>query len=148
MKKFEFKLQRLLEIRQRQEDEQKIELAKASGAYQLEVNKKTQILDNIHELRQKIKSSGKMSLDTMRAYDILVQNSDTAIREVELEMEKKRLVMEQELKKYTKLKQKRRAVEILKEKAQKKYDTKAQREEINTLDEIGKNIYLQQNSDK
>ena len=147
MKKFEFKLQRLLEIRQKQEDNQKIELAKASGAYQLEANKKIKILDNIHELRQKIKDSKNMSLDTMRAYDILIQNSDTAINEVEREMEKKRLVMEEELKKYTELKQKRRAVEILKEKAIKEYNIKAQKEETNRLNEIGKNIYLEHNKE-
>ncbi len=40
MKKFDFKLQKLLEIRQKKEDQEKIELSRASGAYQFVFTKK------------------------------------------------------------------------------------------------------------
>lgn len=52
MKKFDFKLQKLLEIRQDKEEQEKIELGKASGAYQFEVNKKVKILDRLSIFRK------------------------------------------------------------------------------------------------
>jgi flagellar FliJ protein len=144
MKKFSFRLQRLLDIRQKLEDEQKIVLAKASGDYQLEVNKKNRILETVSHFRDSIKGKPP-DINELRAFDKLLTDSDAAIRVIEIEMEKKRKIMEKELAKYTKLKQDKRAVEILKEKALNEHREAQKREENMEIDEIGKNVFIRKN---
>lgn len=141
MKRFEFRLQRLLEIRTDKEDQQKAVLAKASGEYQNALNEKSEILRHLDETRQMIRS-GQPSLSQLQNYDHLLQNSEYAIDELEKKIEDKRQKMEKELQKYTKLKQERMAVEKLREKAYDQYKYETEREETFTNDEIGKNIYL------
>lgn len=146
MKKFQFRLQRLFEIRQEKEDQQKAILAKASGEYQRALNEKNDILHHVDEARNNILSSqddsGNLSLSQLRNFDKMLQDSEYVIDELEIKIDKKRQKMEKELQKYTKLKQDRMAVEKLKDKAYEQYQYETQREEIRTNDEIGKNIFL------
>lgn len=142
MKKFQFKLQRLLEIRRDREEEQKIVLAKASGEYQKEVMRKQGVLDNVENFRKELKQTAHMSLSQLQAYDLLLQKSDAAIVEIDKEIERRKRVMEKEMEIYVKMKQDRRAVELLKEKAYKQYQEDANKEEIAVLDEIGRNSFL------
>ena len=143
MKKFEFRLQRLLEIRQKKEDQEKIELAKASGAYQKELNKKQKILGNIGDFRKDlIQNKKSLSLNMLQSFDKLVRNSEIVMKKLEVVIEEKRAVMQTHIDKYAQLKKDKRAVEILKEKAQKRHDEESSREEQSDLDEIGKNLHL------
>lgn len=142
LKKFQFKLERLLEIRKDREEEQKIVLAKASGEYQKEVMRKQAVLDNVEGFRNQLKSIPNPGLSQYQAYDVMLQHSDAAIAEIDKEIEKRKRVMDREMEIYVKLKQDRRAVELLKEKRYKQYQEEAQKEEGAFLDEIGTNNYL------
>ena len=141
MKKFQFGLQRLLEIRQKREDEQRIRLAKASAAYQMEVNAKNRILDNIGDYRKKLSKTEKLNLGQLQEFDYFVTKGSEGIKEIEKEMEKKRVLMQKELDIYVEKKKERRTVEILREKALTKHQEETLREEQAILDEIGIRIY-------
>lgn len=141
LKKFEFRLEKLLEIRRRREDEEKIELARASGAYQIEVNRKEKILHTLREYRKDILSGDRLDAGRLRAFDQWVKASDFAVHDIEKTIEEKRLVMEEHVKKYTGLKRDRRAVEILREKAWDQWRRDERREETAELDETGATLY-------
>ncbi|OHD55927.1 MAG: flagellar export protein FliJ [Spirochaetes bacterium GWF1_51_8] len=148
MKRFSFRLQRLLDIRKDREEEAKIELAKASGAYQLEVNKKLGMFETLRELRSSLSARGNLTLAELQEYDRLSQDTDLAVLVLDKEIEAKKLIMEEKLVIYTKLKQERRAVEILKEKALEKYREEEKREEQQVLDEMGQNIHRKNQADR
>ena len=143
MKKFTFKLQRLLEIRERLEEEARVELAKASGDYQIVLNRKNKAIQSVQHARSE--SETKLSFENLRNYDLLQQETDRAILEIDKELEGKREIMEQKKAVYVKKKQDKRAVEILKEKALARYQEEESREEQKNLDEIGKNVFLKNN---
>lgn len=147
MKRFQFRLQKLLEIRQKKEDREKIELAKASGAYQLEVNKKQKVLNMLNNYRGQLGKNKKLTLRELQEYDRLVSNSDAALGIIEEEIARKKEIMNTHIERYAKLKQERMAVEKLKERAWKRYQEEEKREQQRMLDEIGQNIYLR-NKDK
>ncbi len=143
MRKFEFKLQKLLEIRQKKEDQEKIELAKASGAYQFELNKKEKILNGLNNLRQElVKNKNKLLLENLKSYDRFIRNSDLAINKLNVVIEEKRQIMQEHIEKYAALKRDKKAVGVLKDKAVKRYEEEANKEEQKDTDEIGKNLYI------
>ncbi len=148
MKKFQFKLQRLLEIREKKEEEARIDLAKVSGEYQKVVNEKTGILDQIRETRHRLSTNPQRDLNELRAYDRLQQDADSAIIELDKEIAARKKVMDAKLAVYTEKKKDRRAVEILREKAYARYEEENRKMEQNEMDEIGKNIYLKQQQDQ
>ena len=144
MKKFEFKLEKLLEIRKRREEQQLLILSKASGEYQMEVNKKNSILSQIKNERAKLhEKMGALSLDDLKIYDEMTKRGDLAIFKLDEVIEEKRKKMQIEVDKYTAAKKDKRAVEILREKALKKYNYEVLQEERKDIDEISRNLYLQ-----
>ena len=147
MKKFEFKLQKLLEIRQKKEDEEKLELARASGDYQLSINQKEKILSTVKEYRKSLSdNSGKLDASRLRAFDQYLKNSDFAVVELDVTIAEKRAIMEKHIQIYSELKKDRRAVEILKEKALERYKEEERKEEQSMLDDVGRDIYLKNNN--
>ncbi len=143
MKKFEFKLQKLLEIRQKKEDQEKIELGRASGAYQYILNKKEKIVDNVRTTLAALgKNKAKLNLKDLQAYDRMVKDADVAVKRLEVEIEEKRKIMQEHIDKYAALKRERRVVEILKEKAYKRYEDEASKDEQKLIDEIGKDQFV------
>ncbi len=140
MKRFVFPLQKLLEIRQKREDQQKIALAKASGAYQKEVRKLEAVKEHEARLREKIKESQKIDIQTLRQLDYYGWRSKRIEPDLQKEIEKKKNAMEKELALYTRYRQEKRAVEILKEKAWKAHQEAEMREEQQTLDELSQMI--------
>ena len=143
MKKFDFKLQRLLEIRQKKEDQEKIELSRASGAYQFVLNKKEKILSNVQVTLDNLKKNkARLTLRELQDYDRLIKNSETSVRMLEEEIEAKRKIMQEHIDKYAALKRDRRVVETLKDKALEKYEADAQMEEQKETDEIGQDLFL------
>ena len=142
MKKFHFPLQRLLEIRKKKEDQQKLVLAKASGEYQLEINRKQQFFDNVKNERQRLSKNKKFDLDALRAYDQMDLAAVEASYAMETIIEEKKKRMMQEMDLYVALKKDRRAVELLREKAFKNYKEEEQRVEQQESNEIAKNVYL------
>ena len=143
MKKFDFKLQKLLEIRQKKEDQERVELAKASGAYQFVLNKKEKILSNVRITLDNLKKNkNNLSLKELQDYDRLVRNSENSIRVIDVDIEAKRRVMQEHIDKYAALKRERRVVETLRDKALKKYEFESNREEQKETDEIGQDLFL------
>ena len=144
MKKFEFKLEKLLEIRKRKEEQQLLILSKASGEYQMEVNKKNSIINQIKNERAKLHDKRYfLTLDDLKEYDEMTKRGDLAVFKLDEKIEEKRKKMQIEVDKYTAAKKDRRAVEILREKALKKYDYEVLQEERKDIDEISRNLYLQ-----
>ncbi|URA10821.1 flagellar export protein FliJ [Thermospira aquatica] len=141
MKRFVFPLQKLLEIRQKKEDQQKIALARASGAYQREVRKLEAVKEHEAHLREQIKKSSQMDIQTLRRLDYYGWHSKRIESDLQKEIEKKKNAMEKELALYTKYRQEKRAVEILKEKAWKAHVEAEMREEQQTLDELSQMIF-------
>jgi len=143
LKRFEFRLQKLLEIRKRKEEQEKLELAKASGAYQFVLNKKEKILSNLGEKRKELSNKkGQLNLRELQAYDSMVKDADLAIKKLDVEIEEKRKIMQKHIDKYAELKRERRVVEVLREKAYKKYEEEAGKEEQKLIDEIGKDLFI------
>lgn len=141
MKKFEFRLEKLLDIRKKREEEEKIELARASGAYQLEVNRREKVLSTLREYRKDVMSGGKLDAGKLRAFDQWAKSSDFALMDIDKAIEQRRVVMEEHVKIYTERKRDRRAVEILREKAYSAWQESSRHEEQAELDETGGNLY-------
>ncbi len=142
MKKFQFPLQRLLEIREKKENQQKLILAKVSGEYQVEINRKQQFFDNVKNERQRLSESEQLDLNALRAYDQMDLAAVEASHAMEGTIEEKKKRMMQEMDLYVALKRDRRAVELLKEKAVKDYNEEQGRIEQQESNEIAKNVYL------
>ncbi|NPV38210.1 MAG: hypothetical protein HPY78_02920 [Brevinematales bacterium] len=145
MKRFTFRLQKLLEIRQKKEDQQKIVLAKASGEYQKELRKHQTIQENEHNLREKVKEEIKqnpksLDLGKLKWLDYYGWQSKKIEGDILREIDKKRQAMEKELALYTKFRQEKRAVEILKEKAWQAHQEATLKEEQQILDELSQTI--------
>lgn len=142
MKKFKFKLQKLLDFNQQKEDQEKTELAKASMAYQNLLNKKEKMLETVKGVRKELGKDKKQSLARLQNYDRMTKNTDLAVKALEPQIEEKKKIMEEHIRKYAELRREKRKVEIMKEKAFEQYRLESDREEQKVLDEIGKNIYL------
>lgn len=148
MKKFSFPLQRLLEIREKKENQQKIVLAKASGEYQLEVQRREKFFENVKKQREHLSQVEKLDLNSLRNYDRLDLEAREASNAMESIIEEKKQKMTEEMEKYVALKRDRRAVELLKEKALKAYLEEENRVEQQETNEIGQNIYLRHQAQK
>lgn len=143
MKRFTFRLQKLLEIRQKKEDQQKIILAKASGAYQKELRKQQSIQENEHTIREKLRETikkEKIDITKLKWIDYYGWHSKKIKADINRELEQKQTIMERELALYTKLHQEKRAVEILKEKAWQIHQEAILKEEQQILDELSQTI--------
>jgi len=143
MKKFSFRLQKLLDIRQKKEDEQKVRLAKAIGDYQLEVKKKEKMLNNIKEYRKKLKTeSNEITIDDLKYLDKLTINTYNALKKQDIIINEKKQKMDEQIDIYNKLKKEKKVVEKLKEIAIKKYNEESNKEEQLINDEIGKDRFI------
>jgi len=148
VKKFRFPLQRLLEIREKKENQQKIVLAKVSGEYQLEVQRREKFFGNVKRQRERLSQVEKMDLNSLRNYDRIDLDAREASNAMESIIEEKKQKMTEQMEKYVVLKRDRRAVELLKEKALKAYVEEENRVEQQKTNEIGQNIYLRHQAQK
>jgi len=143
MKRFDFKLQKLLEIRQKKEDLQKIKLAKASGEYQFELSKIGKIKNNLKDFKKSIFSDrNKISSENLRLLGFLSNKAFVAIESLKPIIEDKKNKMDKELQIYLELKKQKRVVEVLKEKQYQQYLEESAKEEQKILDDVAKDVYL------
>lgn len=143
MKRFDFKLQKLLEIRQRKEDLQKVKLARASGEYQYELSKVEKIKNNIKDYKKYLfKDKEKVSFADLRFLDQISTSSDEVIESMKPILEEKKKAMEAELQIFANLRKEKRVVELLKEKQYERYLKELDKEEQKNLDEVAKDVYL------
>ncbi|MCX7821606.1 MAG: flagellar export protein FliJ [Brevinematales bacterium] len=147
MKKFQFNLQKLLEIREKKEELQKVKLAKASGEYQVEVNKVENIKNNVKNYKNSILKGESFSIENLRMLDYISTNAEKAIKNLEPVIEEKRKKMEREIEIYNQLRKEKKIVELIKEKKYKQYLEETGKEEQKIIDEIGKNTYMKNKAD-
>ena len=141
MKKFQFRLQRILDLREKLEEEQKLKLAAAAAAYQQLLQRQQRLYDLAREAQEL--SSRKMMAGSVDLE--LLQRADKLFAEAQqLEIQQKPLLeqaqrrMEKEKIEYSRLHRDKKAVELLREKRLKEYKQEEIREETNFLDEIAK----------
>ena len=143
MKKFNFKLQKILDIREKLELEQKNILTKAASEYQQVVSKRDENIAKVNQSREVLYSQMKaqtVSIQQLKTIDFLQGQVDQFSRSLAIPMEEKRKKMEQERVKYNKLVKDRKSMELLKEQELKKYKVAQQRAELLEMDEIAKNF--------
>ena len=143
MKKFNFKLQKILDIREKLELEQKNILTKAASEYQQVVSKRDENIAKVNQSREVLYSQMKaqtVSIQQLKTIDFLQGQVDQFSRSLAIPMEEKRKKMEQERVKYNKLVKDRKSIELLKEQEFKKYKIAQQRSETLEMDEIAKNF--------
>ncbi len=148
MKKFQFNLQKLLEVREKKEELQKVNLAKASGEYQVELNKVESIRNNVKSYKNSLLKGKNFSIDNLRILDYISTNAEKAIKNLEPVIEEKRKKMEKEIEIYNQLRKERKVVELIKEKKYKNYLEELDKEEQKDIDEIGKNTYIKNKAHK
>ncbi len=142
MKKFQFRMQRILDIREKLELEQKNKLAKAASEYQKVLQKQEDKLNFLITERQKIYTDmqdKKISIQALRYIDQLQTQTDSYALLLSPEIEEKQKIMEQEREKYNKLHQEKKLIENLKEKELHKHKLLLQKAENMEMDEIAKN---------
>ena len=143
MKKFNFKLQKILDIREKLELEQKNILAKAASEYQQIVLKRDESIAKVEQSREVIYAQMKtqtVSIQQLQTIDFLQGQVNQLSRSLATPIEEKRKKMEQERVKYNKLVKDRKSMELLKDQELKKYKIAQQRIEVLEMDEIAKNF--------
>jgi len=146
MKKFKFKLQKILEIREHLENEQKLKLVQAASEYQKLILKQDQLFQNIQSTQLQIDqqiTSYQIDINSLRYLDQLHNKTSLYKHIMSPEIQLKKEKMEKEQQKYNSLHQKKRAIEILKESALTKYKYSFSKQESSKMDEIAKNIFNQ-----
>lgn len=145
MKKFKFKLQKLLEIRERNEEEVKNELAALLAIQNSEKNRQ-------EELRNSIERQRLLFQDKMRKGDFTVSEEiafekyvDISYRAIDV-FDKKIDAMEPEImkirEKLIEASRERMVVDKLKERKLNQYNYEMNREIVNENDDLNQKIYL------
>lgn len=141
MKKFKFRMQKLLDIREKLELEQKNKLAKVAAEYQQVIQKQDQILVKTNDCKQKVYKdidNGLVSIQSLRYIDQLNSQALQYVRALMPEVENKKSIMEKEREKYAQLHKDKKVLENLKKKELRKYKQIQSRIELMEMDEIAK----------
>ena len=148
MKRFNFRFQRILEIKERMEEARKIALGKVVAVSNLEQER----LADLEQTRMLYRQGGRellalqldpsllsLNVSYLQRLQREIQEQRVRIQQVEKAVEEKR----QELVEATK---ERRVYEILKERAVEDYRREQKRQERIMLDEIGGQLYMRRES--
>ncbi len=145
MKKFKFKLQKLLEIREAIEKEVKNELARLVSFQNMERTKQQELNDNIERMRLKFQErmrKGDYSINEGIYFEKFVDLSYRAIDAAE----KRIMQMEPEVdavrQKLINVSKERKVVEKMKERKLKEYNYELNREIAKENDDLNQKIYL------
>ena len=143
MKKFSFKLQRILDVREKLELEQKNKLAIAAAEYQQVLLKKDGTYVKVEKARTLAFENMKQNVIDIRHLqnlDLLKSQADLLAFSLAPEIEEKKQKMEAQKIRFNKAHKDKRAIEILKEQTFKKYKVLLDKEETDAMDEIAKNF--------
>lgn len=145
MKKFEFRLQRILELREKLGEKQKAKLAAAAFQYQKIIQQQREAYDKALEVKntlsEKIKD-GSITIEELKNSDLLRYNADRLAVSLKEPLEEARLKMEKEQKEYNKYHKEKKVVEILRDRKLKEYKQAEIREETTVMDEISKRFRM------
>ncbi|MGQ9629608.1 MAG: flagellar export protein FliJ [bacterium] len=145
MAKFNFKLQRVLDIRAHREEEAKMAFAYAQGVYIQERTALDKMIANrqryLEELKQKESSQGVSVPEVRYYYNYLgglakgIENQEKRVKEALFELERAR-------QKLVKATQDKRAMEKLKDRHYKTFKEDEEKAEQSTIDEVGLGVFL------
>lgn len=148
MKRFSFRFQRLLELKQRKEDQQKAELGEVMAIFNQE-------LDQLGGLKQSFEAyrHTSLALPDQRVETSLLGINASYLLRLQREMGEQRehldrieSMVEDKQGKLLEATRERRVYEILKERAEEEHKRETMRQERIQLDEIGEQLYVRRGS--
>lgn len=141
MKKFNFRLQKILEIREKLEQKQKNQLMNAASNYNRLRQKEENTFQkaaNAKDTAQKNFSNQEMPIEALRNADLLRTAADKLSWSLKPKISEALTKLNHEHILFNQAHTKKRSVEILKENALQKHQENVLKEEANQLDEISK----------
>jgi len=135
MKRFQFRLKKLLDIRRYEEREWEIKLAKVTGAC---INLENRIENNYVESRRSLKERAVITdLEWQRALSCYQQRLEQNCGSLKEELEHELLTRAGVEQEYLAASRKRKALAKLEDKQEAAYFKQQKREEVKALDEMG-----------
>ncbi len=146
MKKFDFKLQRLLDIREAAEKKVQNELAELVNKQNAIRLKQMEYQNNITRERESFTKRIKeeeFSFNDVLMFERFVDTSSRAIDVSEQKIEDMQPAIQQVRERLVEVSRERKVVEKLKERKRKEYEYELNREAIKENDDINQNIFIQ-----
>lgn len=138
-KKFKYRLQKILEFKEKQEEEEKEKLAKLLELEELEKQKlaqlKQMLIDVQVELREK-QATGRLQVEELRYYPGHIKNIEMKIRNQELRLREIAIKIVEQRKALLHAAQQRQVYEKHKEKSEEEWKAEEARKEAVMLDEL------------
>lgn len=134
MKKFEFRLQKILDLRKKLEDAQRLKLAAAAAFYNALLHRQEAPFARAAEER----SAGGMDIAALRQADILYRKAEQTKAALQPEVDAAKLILDKEQEIYTKLHRATQSLAVLRKKHLEEYRKEELRQEIAEIDEISK----------
>ena len=150
MKRFTFRFQRILEIKERIEDARRAELGEVMAV----LNREMEQLSTLYETQATYQNMGDLPVDKRVDTSLLgvsaryTERLKGEIHEQIEHLEKIEAVVENKRQKLLEATRERRVYEVLKERAEKAHRREANRREQIQLDEVGEQIYVRRKSDR
>lgn len=137
MKRFQFRLERLLEIRRHEEHQEEIRLASAAGECR-------RLSRSIGDKRDKVRREilerqlppGPLQTDLLQTSERYSQRLQQESRREQADLVQKKRERDEVKKDYLKASKKKKVLEKLRERKEEEYYTEQQRKEIQMIDEI------------
>lgn len=140
---FKFKFQKALEVKEKEEDEKRINFLEKKNLLEREEKKLEKIRVKIHETLVSYEKTkqGRLDINTMNSYEAYIKSlKDKKSEQRELvELVEKRL--EESKEEYFEARKERKVFEKLKEKSYEKYREKVLKEEQKFIDELSTSMF-------
>ena len=137
MRRFQFRLERLLKIRQYREREWELKLADITGKCIVLEKKILKSKDNIsHTLDKRSGLGGTIDIYDLIANEMYIARMKQDIVNAGIELEQRKREREKVKQKYLEVSKARKILEKLKQRKEEEYYKEAKKEEFKTIDEI------------
>ena len=148
MRRFDFRFQRLLELKERSEDQRKAELGEVTAVYNREYTKLVELQQSFGAYRRASLALPDQRVDPAHlgitaSYLLRLQREIGEQRE---HLDRVESVVEDKRAKLLQATRERRVYEILKERAEEEHRREVVRQERIQLDEIGEQLYIRRGS--
>ncbi len=139
---FRFKLQRILDIRRQVRDRIEVELSDLRGLLDAAREFREQLADRRRQCVEEFRSRLDLNIDEIKIYHRFVDGLAEKIREAEEEVLELEDRVEEKIVELLEAKKNEQAMERLREKEWKRYQTESARKEMAFLDEIAVRRYF------
>jgi flagellar FliJ protein len=137
MRRFQFRLEKLLKIRKYREREWELKLADITGKCILLENKIKQCRENIsHTLDERFYLSGTLDIYNLIANEMFIARMNQDIINYGIELEQRKREREVIKQKYLEVSRERKILDKLKERKEAEYYQEEKKEEFNIINEI------------